>query len=74
MEPEVVEAETTEDVTHFYKRLGEICISAGERGSGEGRIARVSLVASAPTVGLMVLANSQGEGHEGSVVLHMAKQ
>ena len=71
----MVEAETTEDVTHFYKRLGEISISAGDLGSEEvGRIARVSLVASAPTVGLMVLANSQGEEDMGNVVVHVAKQ
>ena len=57
LEPEIVEAQTQEDCTYFYKRLGELCISAG---SLPGRTPGARLVASAPTLGLIVLADCQG--------------
>lgn len=57
LEPEIVEAQTQEDCNYFYKRLGELRISAGKLS---GRTPGTRLAASAPTLGLIVLADCQG--------------
>ena len=61
LEPEELEAESKEDTNHFYRRLGEICFIASTHDSeaaGQGHTS--CLVASAPSVGLIALADKQG--------------
>ena len=59
LEPLELEAETREDEKHFFRRLGELCFAAapadGARPASEAR-----WVASAPSRGLLVLADSWG--------------
>ena len=58
MEPEVAEAEASEDLGYFFKRLGEICFSAADAQRCPGP---ASSLAVAPRAGAVFYSDAEGE-------------
>lgn len=57
--PEVVEAEASEDLGFFFKRLGELCFSPASAQSHPGP---ASSLAVAPAAGAVFFSDAAGKG------------